>query len=282
MTAEPSDPPRLPESPDFDRLEEAGAAAAKQRAQVVTAIGNLIFSWSNNESVFLYFLMELLDTDFSAAAITFTSLNTTRARLDLVRRLGKARIRDPRLIRRLERLIERFNDCTKIRNEFNHCIYQMSDAGEITHTSILRITEKKTGVQIAEVKPVDAKRFEEIGRTIEKLNVLNRDLWSFLPELAANLRKPAAATTSAADGAPPVDTAAAPAPSAAAGESAAAQETPPTPETPTTPETPARQNASAKRERPERPNAAAPPSRRSAPRGKPRSRAPRPPKDNQP
>jgi hypothetical protein len=48
-------------------------------------IGNLVVSWSNNETLLIYILMLLLDTDQSSAAIVFASLNTTRARLDLIR-----------------------------------------------------------------------------------------------------------------------------------------------------------------------------------------------------
>lgn len=187
MTQPPS---RLPTAPNFDSLDTDAASTAEQRAAIMKVIGNLVFAWSNNESVFIYVLMELLDTDFSSAAITFISLNTTRARLDLVRRLAKTRIKDPDLLKRLERLIERFNDCTKVRNEFNHCIYQVNAAGVITHTSSLRVIEKKDGVQIAEVKPFDAERVEQIGRTIKKLTVLNRDIWAYLPDLEAHLKAP--------------------------------------------------------------------------------------------
>ncbi len=179
---------RLPIAPDFVRLDADAVSSAEQRDRIMLAIGHLVFAWSNNESVFIYALMELLDTDFSSAATTFVSLNTTRARLDLIRRLGKLRIRDPKLLRRLERLIERFNDCTKVRNEFNHCIYELNPQGEITHTTTLRITEKKEGIQIAEVKPFDAARHEQIYRVIRKLTALNRDVWAFLPELEAHLK----------------------------------------------------------------------------------------------
>ena len=184
-----SDDPRLPPAPDFAKLDEGADAAADQRAQIMMAVGNLVFSWSNNESVFIYVLMELLDADFASAATTFISLNTTRARLDLIRRLAKLKISDRAVLRRLERLIERFNDCTKVRNEFNHCIYKVNENGEITHTTTLRVTENKDGVKIAETKPIDIPRIEEIGRTVRKLSTLNRDLWRYLPELAASLAK---------------------------------------------------------------------------------------------
>ncbi|MFX6949686.1 hypothetical protein ABTH81_21645, partial [Acinetobacter baumannii] len=85
--------------------------------------GNLVSSWTNNESLFIYVLMLLLRTDQASAALTFATLNTTRARLDLIQRLAKITIRDPNLEKALSKIIERFNESTVIRNEFNHCMY---------------------------------------------------------------------------------------------------------------------------------------------------------------
>jgi hypothetical protein len=178
---------QLPTSPDFDAFSAKAGQSAAQRTRVLALVGNLVFSWSNNESMFIYYLMLLLDTDFNSAAITFVSLNTTRARLDLIRRLAKARCKDPAALRRLERLIERFNDCTKVRNDFNHCIYQLDQTGRITHTNVLRLIEDKKGIRFAELQAFDEERFRQVGNTIRKLAALNRDLWSFLPEFKVAL-----------------------------------------------------------------------------------------------
>lgn len=174
---------KLPTTPDFEAIEALAASSATQRTEVLALIGNLVFTWSNNESMFIYVLMVLMDVDFSTAAITFVSLNTTRARLDLVRRLAKAKCADQAVVKKLERLIERFNDCTKVRNDFNHCIYQLDAAGSITHTNVLRLVEDKNGIRFADVRAVDRKRLDEVASTIRKLTLLNRELWAFLTEL---------------------------------------------------------------------------------------------------
>ncbi|MBU6378686.1 MAG: hypothetical protein KJS95_09165 [Gammaproteobacteria bacterium] len=181
----------LPQMPDFAAIDASAAASAEQRKEVLALIGNLVFTWSNNESMFIYVLMLLMRADFSTAAITFVSLNTTRARLDLIRRLAKTKCSDSAVVKKLERLIERFNDCTKVRNDFNHCIYQLDGAGRITHTSVLRIVEDKKGVRFADMRPVDAKRLGEVAATIKKLTALNRTLWSFLAELEAYMKRAA-------------------------------------------------------------------------------------------
>lgn len=178
----------LPKMPNFDAVNAKAEQSVAQRSQVLALVGNLVFTWSNNESVFIYYLMMLLDTDFESAAITFVSLNTARARLDLIRRLAKARCKDPVALRRLERLIERFNECTKVRNDFNHCIYKLDDTGRITHTHVLRVVEDKGGVRFAELQPFDEKRFQQVSNTIRKLTTLNRDLWAFMSDFKAALR----------------------------------------------------------------------------------------------
>jgi hypothetical protein len=178
---------KLPPSPDFAKIDAGVRATETERSRIHAVVGNLIFAWSNNESMFIYVLMILLRTDFDAAAIVFVTLNTTRARLDLIRRLAKTKLSNQAMVRRIDRLIERFNDCTKIRNEFNHCIYQLNEKGQITHTGVLRITENKTGVQYVVTRPLDGARLAEIVSTIRRLNNINRDMWALLPELEGQM-----------------------------------------------------------------------------------------------
>ena len=87
--------------------------------------------------------MILLDTDQASAAIVFATLNTTRARLDLIQRLSKIKLKDKKLDKALSKLIDRFNRSTVLRNEFNHCMYVTDEAGQITHTQSMRIVESR-------------------------------------------------------------------------------------------------------------------------------------------
>ncbi|WP_046862116.1 hypothetical protein [Microvirga massiliensis] len=180
---------RLPPRPGFEAIEAAAPETASRRTLILALIGNISFSWSNNESMFIYVLMLLLDTDQTAAAIVFSTLNTTRARLDLVQRLAAVKIIDKAVASRLEKLIERFNACTKIRNEFNHCMFGLNESGEITHTHLMKITETKGRLKFGAVRPVDDDRIREMQEVIADLKVLNRDLWDFLPVLEAHIRQ---------------------------------------------------------------------------------------------
>jgi len=180
-------PTQIPIRPDFEAIESAAIETADHRTKILALIGNLVFSWSNNESMFIYVLMILLDTDEVAAAIVFATLNTTRARIELVQRLAKAKIKDRETAKTLDRLIDRFNDCTRVRNEFNHCMYTLSDRGEITHTHAMRIRENKGRLVLGEIRAMDEARISEMIKTINNLKKLNRELWDLLPRLKESI-----------------------------------------------------------------------------------------------
>jgi uncharacterized tellurite resistance protein B-like protein len=141
----------------------------------------------------------LLRTDQTSAAIVFATLNTTRARLDLIQRLSKVHIQDANLDKTLNKIIERFNDCTRIRNEFNHCMYMVDDRGEITHTHSMKIMETRKRLQLGEVRPMDEERIKEMTAATQELKKLNRDIWQFLPRLQRHLEQ-IRQTSSAAPG----------------------------------------------------------------------------------
>lgn len=178
----------LPPKPDFDALIEAAPASADRRTLVLALIGNLITSWSNNESLFIYVLMILLRTDRASAALTFATLNTTRARLDLIQRLARVAIRDKDLTRALTGLIDRFNVSTHVRNELNHCMFIFDASGMITHTQSMRIVQTRNSLRFGETKPMDDARLQEMVRTTKEMTRINRDIWEFLPRLETYMK----------------------------------------------------------------------------------------------
>ncbi len=180
----------LPPIPNFSSIETEALKHADRRTMILALIGNLVFAWSNNESMFIYVLMALLDTDEPTAAIIFATLNTTRARLDLIQRLATVKVSDPATARALDGLIKRFNSATRMRNEFNHCMYAVNAQGEITHMNAMRIQEGRGGLQFGSVREMNQQRIDEIVRVIEQLKELNHDIWEFLPRLRDHIRSP--------------------------------------------------------------------------------------------
>jgi len=179
---------RLPPKPDFDAIAASAPSTADRRTQILALIGNLVSSWSNNESLFIYVLMILLRTSQESAALAFATLNTTRARLDLIQRLAKITITDKDLDKTLSRIIERFNESTVIRNEFNHCMYIVDASGQITHTQSMRIVQTRDSLRFGEMKPMDDARLKSMVKATRDMTRINRDIWEFLPRLEGHVR----------------------------------------------------------------------------------------------
>jgi hypothetical protein len=181
----------IPPRPDFETLLATAPASADRRTFILALIGNLVTSWSNNESLFIYVLMILLETDQASAAISFATLNTTRARLDLIQRLAKIKVQDPSLAKALSTLIDRFNETTQIRNEFNHCMYVIDSGGHITHTQSMKVVQTRNKLEFGQLKAMDDARLRKMMKTTEEMTRINRDIWDFLPLLRAHLdRRP--------------------------------------------------------------------------------------------
>ncbi|MEO6946697.1 MAG: hypothetical protein ABI146_02445 [Nitrobacter sp.] len=178
----------LPPKPDFAAIEAAAPESADRRTMILALIGNLGVNWSNNESLFIFVLMLLLRIDQASAAIVFATLNTTRARLDLIQRLARVKIKDKVLSKELDRLIERFSDGTHIRNEFNHCMYTIDSSGEISQTQSMRLVQTRNNLRFGETKPLDDARIQEMTDAAREMARINRDIWDFLPRLDAYLR----------------------------------------------------------------------------------------------
>ncbi|SEF45387.1 hypothetical protein SAMN04488115_101136 [Bosea lathyri] len=173
----------MPPRPDFDALEAAARRSSEQRLTLLAQIGDLNFAWSNNESMFIYVLMLLLDTSEPAAAIVFSTLNTTRARLDLVQRLAKISLSDKALRDELTEIVKDFSDGTKLRNDLNHASFVISESGEITHTQNMKLEESRGNLRFGVRRPVDKARLDEIATAIGNLYTLNRRIWDFIPRL---------------------------------------------------------------------------------------------------
>ncbi len=172
-----------PERPNFSALEAAASHTVEQRKPILALIGDLNFSWSNTESVFIYVLMLLLETDDVSAAIVFSTLNTTRSRLDLIQRLARAKLQNTDTLQDLEKIIIEFSKVTATRNDLNHATFVFNAKGEITHTQSLKLQEKRGKMQFGSLNVLDDKRIAQIGQVVQDVKSLNRKIWNILPKL---------------------------------------------------------------------------------------------------
>lgn len=86
-------------------------------------IGRQTYVWTNTESLLIHLIGGLSRTDKDTATVIFLTLNTTRARVDLVERLAKLE-RTPAQER--DRVLELTRDVTRLaalRNHYAHSIY---------------------------------------------------------------------------------------------------------------------------------------------------------------
>lgn len=58
-------------------------------SDVLLLVGRLNYVWTNTESLMIYLIVHLMKVEKEAAIVVFLTLNTTRARMDLIERLAK-------------------------------------------------------------------------------------------------------------------------------------------------------------------------------------------------
>ncbi|GAB4533870.1 MAG: hypothetical protein Tsb0024_03400 [Ruegeria sp.] len=151
--------------------------------RLILLVGRLNYMWTNTESLLIHLIAGLSDTSKDVAVIIFLTLNTTRARIDLVERLAKMdgrpnEVRDSILLhtRRLGRL-------SAIRNRFNHCIYSFDPDSGNPKTILMRIADRKTDIKLGREDTVDDQALADIEDVLAQLSAANRDIWSLISRL---------------------------------------------------------------------------------------------------
>ncbi len=143
-------------------------------------IGKLNYVWTNTESLLIHLIAGLAEMEKDPAVVVFLTLNTTRARLDLVERLAKlpktsATTRDAVLA-----LMQRFQKEAPLRNKYNHCIYSFDPEMGTVRTIMMRISDRKTDMRIGKAENADQNELMAIDNAIGRLESLNRDIWQFI------------------------------------------------------------------------------------------------------
>ena len=64
-------------------------AAVARLPDVLLLVGQLNYSWTNTESLLIHLIAGLARVDKETAIVIFLTLNTSKARIDLVERLAK-------------------------------------------------------------------------------------------------------------------------------------------------------------------------------------------------
>lgn len=157
-----------------------GAAPPVDFERFLLLLGRLNYSWTNTESVLIHMIAGLARTDKETAVVLFLTLNTTRARVDLVERLAKldrvqATERDAVL-----RLTRRMLGLAGLRNTYNHCIYAFDQRSGDLSTIRMRVADRRNAIKMGEMSALDTETLDRIEGSLQDLARLNTDFWAHI------------------------------------------------------------------------------------------------------
>jgi hypothetical protein len=143
-------------------------------------VGRLNYSWTNTESLLIHLIAGLAGTSKETALIIFLTLNTTRARIDLIERLAKTNTRDPEERARILSLTREFIGLSGLRNRYNHCIYSFDADGGAPRTIQMRIADRRDTIKMGQTNVLDAGALADIDKAIARLGEINLTIWQLI------------------------------------------------------------------------------------------------------
>ncbi|KFB09260.1 hypothetical protein [Nitratireductor basaltis] len=150
--------------------------------EILLLIGRLNYAWTNTESLLIYVLSFFMGGRKDVAVVTFLTLNTSRARFDLVERLLKLDGTEPEIRHSLVPLMSRMKAAAKVRNKYNHCIYSFDEHGEIEATQLMRIADFNDTLRYGKMEMLDDEELKRIETTVREVVEINKGILDFIEE----------------------------------------------------------------------------------------------------
>lgn len=147
---------------------------------ILLLVGQLNYTWTNTESLLIYLIAGLVGADKETAIVIFLTLNTTRARLDLVERLAKLPRTGSACRKDVLDVTARLSRQQKLRNKYNHCVYSFDEAGKLSHTQLMRIVDTTRDVRYGKIEAVDEEEMARIRASIVAITESNRAIWDIV------------------------------------------------------------------------------------------------------
>lgn len=142
--------------------------------------GTLNYVWTNTESLLIHLIAGLGGMTKDVAMVIFLTVNTTRARLELVDRLAKLPGTPPDQRKAILALTHRFQKEAPLRNKYNHCIYSFDPSQGTVSTILMRIADRKEDLRIGRADRTDARELAAIDAAIARIHILNLDIWQII------------------------------------------------------------------------------------------------------
>jgi ERCC4-type nuclease len=145
--------------------------------EVLLLVGQLNYTWTNTESLLIYLIAGLAKVDKETAIIIFLTLNTTRARVELVERLAKMAKTEEACRRDVLRIADQLMRQSKLRNKYSHCIYSFDETGTRASTQLMRIFDSKDAIKYGKIEELDNAEMKRIVASIEAIQGINKEIW---------------------------------------------------------------------------------------------------------
>jgi hypothetical protein len=149
-------------------------------SHVLLRVGRLNYVWTNTESLLIYIIAHLLNVEKEAAVVVFLTLNTTRARIDLVERLAKLPSTPAADRKAVLSAMSRLKKESKMRNKYNHCIYSFDEKGEISSTQLMRLVEDDKEIRYGKIEQMNDREIELLEKSIAEIVNISKALWAFI------------------------------------------------------------------------------------------------------
>lgn len=143
-------------------------------------VGKLNYAWTNTESLLIHLIAGLTGVDKDVALVIFLTLNTTRARIDLVQRLAKTERTSPMERTRILDVTTKILKLSALRNRYNHCIYAFDPDGGNPRSILMRIADRKNAIKVGQVHELNEVAAADVVAAIENLKRINQDIWTIV------------------------------------------------------------------------------------------------------
>lgn len=149
---------------------------------ILLMVGQLNYAWTNTESMLIHLIAGLARIDKETAIVIFLTLNTTRARLDLVERLAKMARTDDACRDDVLSVASALGRESRLRNKYNHCIYSFDPDGGNAKTILMRIFDDKKNIKYGKTELIDAREMARLQTSRRSIETINRKIWKIVSD----------------------------------------------------------------------------------------------------